>query len=80
MSAKITLYSEPQLIDKVKLYAKKHNTSVSKMVTNFFELIVNQEDEQNNKKSKNTSKLYGILKNKQIDKTKYNEYLENKYL
>lgn len=80
MSAKITLYTEPQLIDKVKLYAKKNNTSVSKMVTNFFELIVNQEEEQNNKKSKNTSKLCGLLKNKAIDETNYTEYLENKYL
>jgi len=76
MSAKITLYSEPHLIDKVKQYAKQHNTSVSKIVTNFFETIVNQENEES---TKNTSKLHGLLKDTKIDKKEYNDYLDNKY-
>jgi hypothetical protein len=80
MNAKITLYSENHLIEKVKKYAKEHNTSVSKMVTNFFELIVKQEDETSNSEAKNTSKLYGLLKDKQVDEADYNDYLEKKYL
>lgn len=80
MSAKITLYSENHLIEKVKKYAKEHNTSVSKMVTNFFELIVKQEDETSKSEAQNTSKLYGLLKGKQIDETDYQHYIEKKYL
>ena len=78
--AKITLYSDPHLVDKVKLYAKQHNTSVSKMVTSFFKTVVADE---NNKKSINAekiSKLYGILEDTKLDKEDYAEYLEEKYL
>jgi hypothetical protein len=80
MGAKITLYSQTHLIDEVKKYAKKHNTSVSKIVTDFFELIVRQENEKNDTDTKNTSKLFGLLKDKQTDKTQYYEHLEKKYL
>lgn len=78
MSAKITLYSEPYLIDRVKKYAKEHNTSVSKLVTNFFENIVSKENEHKEKNAQKTSKLYGILKNTSEDE--YKDYLQKKYL
>lgn len=80
MSAKITLYSEPHLIDKVKRYAKKHNTSVSKMVTSFFETVVDKENHKKPIDAEKTSKLYGILKDTKFDKEDYSEYLEKKYL
>jgi hypothetical protein len=80
MSAKITLYSEPHLIDKVKQYAKQHNTSVSKMVTSFFETVVAKENKKKSVYAEKTSKLYGILKDTKFDKEDYAEYLEEKYL
>ena len=80
MSAKITLYSEPHLIDKVKQYAKQHNTSVSKMVTSFFETVVAKESNKRSTKTEKTAKLYGILKNAKLDKEDYSKYLEEKYL
>jgi len=80
MSAKITLYSEPHLIDKVKQYAKQHNTSVSKMVTSFFETVVTQESNKKSTGAEKTSKLYGILKDTKFNKNDYSNYLEEKYL
>ncbi len=80
MSAKITLYSEPHLIDKVKQYAKQHNTSVSKMVTSFFETVVAKESNKKSAKTEKTAKLYGVLENVKLDKEDYSKYLEEKYL
>ena len=80
MSAKITLYSQAYLIDKVKQYAKQHNTSVSKMVTNFFETVVAAESKKKSVNAEKTSKLYGILKDTKFDKKDYTDYLEEKYL
>jgi len=78
MSAKITLYSEAYLINRVKQYAKEHNTSVSKMVTSFFETIVSKESKEKSTNSVKTAKLYGILKDTNTDD--YNDYLKEKYL
>lgn len=80
MNAKITLYSEPHLIDKVKQYAKQHNTSVSKMVTSFFETVIAKESNKKSIGAEKTSKLYGILKDTKLNDNDYSKYLEKKYL
>jgi len=79
MSAKITLYSEKELIEKVKIYAKEHDTSVSKIVNTFFKNLL-QKNEFNNKKSKITDSLLGRLTNTKMDKNNYTDYLKEKYL
>lgn len=79
MSAKITLYSEKELIEKVKIYAKEHDTSVSKIVNTFFKNLL-QKNEFNNKKSKITDSLLGRLANTKMDKNNYTDYLKEKYL
>ena len=79
MSAKITLYSEKNLIEQIKIYAKEQNTSVSKIVNEFFTNLL-QTQKLQNKKNRITDSLVGILKDKQIDKTAYHNYLEEKYL
>ena len=77
MASKITLYSDEELIKRVKEYAKEKNTSVSKLVNNFFkELLRNQIDD----KESITSKLSGKLKNKKVSIDDYHKYLEEKYL
>ncbi|KHG33199.1 DUF6364 family protein [Sulfurospirillum sp. MES] len=76
MSSKITLYTDVQLIESMKLYAKKHNTSVSKMVTQFFESILKKEEKT--APSSKTSQLRGILKGAGEDE--YLAHLEKKYL
>jgi len=80
MGTKITLYSEPHLINRVKQYAKQHNTSVSKMVTSFFETIIDKEDKKKSISAEKTSRLYGVLKGVEFEKDDYVAYLEKKYL
>jgi len=77
MSSKITLYSDEELINSIKLYAKEHNTSVSKIVNNFFKNLL-QKQKPSNKKSNLTDSLIGRLKN--IDEDAYGDYLQEKYL
>jgi hypothetical protein len=81
MSAKITLYTEQEIIEEVKKFAKEHKTSVSKLVNNYFKSLL--EKEKNEIKSKNTQitdSLYGTLKSVKLDENDYKTYLEEKYL
>lgn len=80
MNAKITLYSEKSLIDGMKRYAKMQNTSVSKLVTEFFSKTLK------GKKQKNGSSLMeleGILhdsfKSNEEAFEYYHECLDKKY-
>jgi hypothetical protein len=79
MTSKITLYSESELIKEIKLYAKNHNTSVSKIVNTFFKNIL-QLEKSNQKKSKITDTLTGIITTKSLDEKEYKDYLADKYL
>lgn len=79
MTAKITLYSEKDLIEQMKAYAKEQNTSVSKIVNEFFTNLL-QTQELQKKKNKVTDSLVGVLKETKVDKSTYNDYLEEKYL
>ncbi len=79
MASKITLYSDKELIEQIKAYAKTHNTSVSKIVNTFFVNLL-QTQVPGNRKSKITDRLQGKLKGKQIDEKQYRKYLEEKYL
>jgi len=78
MQSKITLYSDNELIEQIKIYAKNRNTSVSKLVNEFFKNLL--EHKNNSKKSTTTEKLSGILKGKDINTQDYKNYLEEKYL
>jgi len=75
MNAKITLYTEKDLIEKIKKYAKSKNTSVSKIVNEFFKSLLEKEEN-----APITNSLAGILKNKNLDKETYYKHLEDKYL
>lgn len=79
MTSKITLYSEKELIEQIKAYAKEKNTSVSKIVNEFFTNLLKTRDDKP-KKNKITSSLEGRLKDKKIDEGSYKSYLEEKYL
>lgn len=79
MNAKITLYSEKSLIEDMKEYAKMHNTSVSKMVTSFFQKTLKKKE-----KTSDLMSLQGIIKGKipeDVDPMDiYHQALEEKYL
>ena len=79
MTSKITLYSESEIIKEIKVYAKKHNTSVSKIVNTFFKNLLHTQL-PSQKKSKITDSLIGIIKSKSLDEGDYKNYLADKYL
>lgn len=79
MTSKITLYSELELIKEIKVYAKEHNTSVSKIVNTFFKNLLH-EKKSSNKRSKITDSLVGIIGTKTVDENDYKTHLETKYL
>lgn len=90
MNAKITLYSEKSLIDGMKEYAKMQNTSVSKLVTEFFTNTLKKkrvkmgERFDENSLPPGTKNLLGILEGKYESSEEaiecYHKYLEEKYL
>lgn len=81
MNAKITLYSKKSLIDDMKKYAKTQNTSVSKLVTEFF---ANTLKAKKAKKKSTLMELEGILydsyKSNEEAIEYYHKCLEKKYL
>jgi len=81
MKSKITLYSDKELIEQIKQYAKEQKISVSQLVNNFFEtILIDRRSNKNFKNSKITNSLEGVLKGAKIDIDNYKKYLEKKYL
>ena len=80
MSAKITLYSDDNIIKKMKEYAKEHNTSVSKIVNKYFKTLLLDEPNEIKSKAIISNSLYGVLENSDIKQDDYKGYLESKYL
>jgi len=78
MATKITLYSDSDLINEIKQYAKEHNTSVSKLVNEFFKNILHREKINNS--GSLTEQLEGILENSNVDLKDYKKHIEEKYL
>ncbi len=91
MNAKLTLYSDEVLIRRMKQYAKDNHTSVSKLVTGFFESFLQKEEPKEKKQSNEmcledapiTSSLLGCARSEEFDDRDYkeirNEYWDKKY-
>jgi hypothetical protein len=79
MSAKITLYSQDELIAEVKKFAKEQNTSVSKLVNGFFESLLEKHETKTDKKASITNSLLGVIKDTKVDEDDYKKHLEEKY-
>ncbi len=83
MTSKITLYSDKALIEQIKVYAKEQNSSVSKIVNEFFINLLEAKKplhQNDHKKSKITDSLLGRLEGADSDEKLYHKHLEDKYL
>jgi len=80
MNAKITLYSEDELVKDIKQFSKSRNTSVSKLVNNFFKTLLYDEQIKKSNSTNVTNSLLGVLKKSDIKESSYKIYLEEKYL
>ena len=76
MNTKLTLRMEESLIEQVKSEAKKRGISLSKLVSDYFELFVKDAASE----TPITSKLNGMMRRLNIDELEYKQHLEEKYL
>jgi len=80
MNTKLTLKIDNSVIESAKLFAKAHNTSLSKLVESFFKRITRKETTQK-RVTGVVGELAGLLKDKDVvaGKSDYIDYLEDKY-
>ena len=80
MQTKLTLRLEKSLVDLAKDYAANHGKSVSKMVSDYFRLLQESQNQSNEEITPITRSLKGALDKTKIDKNDYLKHLEDKYL
>ena len=80
MNTKLTLRLDDQLIASAKEYSAKTGKSVSKIVADLFVVIKNEKLKKNNVITPTVQSLKGILKNTDVSKSDYKNYVEEKYL
>ncbi len=79
MQNKLTLRLEEDLIKQAKKYAASEGKSISKIVADYFSLLVQQSKKSDSNLPPITQSLVGILKSP-VDESDYLHYLEEKYL
>lgn len=81
MITKLTLTVEKDVIEQVKIYAKKSGKSLSEMVQNYFLQVLNKENDESDI-SVEVKKIAGKIKLPQDfnDNDEKRNYLEKKYL
>lgn len=84
MKTKLTLTLDKELISKARVYAENSNSSISKLVSDYFIAIFNQPKLKSDIKTPVLNEISGILSKKNYDKKKiekmYRKHLEEKYL
>ncbi|MBK7884994.1 MAG: hypothetical protein IPJ81_15325 [Chitinophagaceae bacterium] len=78
MLIKLNITVEEEIVNKIKIFAKKHNRSVSKIVEEQFKAILNK---QPSKKNLFSERAAGIIKEKKfnsLDKLR-DKYLKEEY-
>jgi len=82
MNTKLTLRLDKSVIDQIKIYALKHQLTLSAMTENFYKTIINNETKYPEEAASPIAQKYrGIIKNTNIsyDTLKY-DYLKEKHL
>lgn len=78
MYAKLTLNIDSSVISSMKGYASENNSSISRIVENFFKSLLTSESKKNNI-SPLVQELSGIIPSTISDKEDYIDYLDAKY-
>ena len=81
MDTKLTLSLDENVINRAKQYAKKNNTSLSKMIENYLGQLTSKEKKGDNEISDFVKSLAVIKKpiSKKQRRDDYTDYLEKKY-
>ncbi len=80
MTTKLTLRIDEKLIKAAKKYSAQKGKSVSKLVTEYFQLITNEKLKEEENLTPTVRSLKGILKGKELTEQDYKKHLEEKYL
>jgi hypothetical protein len=80
MTTKLTLRIDEKLIKAAKKYSAQKGKSVSKLVTEYFQLITNEKLREEENLTPTVRSLKGILKGKELTEQDYKKHLEEKYL
>lgn len=79
MDSKLTLKLDNTIIEQAKTYAKKKNTSLSKLIESYLDLLVNPQDNQEvTPLVKSLSGVVDLPKNYDSKKS-YKKHLTDKY-
>lgn len=71
---KLTLSVDEHTIEKARIYSKKHNTSISRLVSGFLDQLA-EPDEQTTPR---VQRLMGLLPS-DLDEEEYQRHLDEKY-
>jgi hypothetical protein len=79
MDSKLTLKLDSSIIEQAKIYAKKKNISLSRLIESYLGLLVSTKEDQNI--TPLVKSLSGIVKlHPKVDyKTEYKKHILNKY-
>ncbi|MGR3319127.1 MAG: DUF6364 family protein [Candidatus Anammoxibacter sp.] len=80
MQKKLTLRIDENLIEKAKFFSEKRGKSVSRIVSDYFSLLLGKYSQSNSEITPIVQSLKGVLKGSKIGKKDYKQYLEKKYL
>lgn len=80
MQTKLTLSMDKEVIEEAKKYARKKNTSLSKLIKSYLQSITRNKAEKDTEITPLVKSLSGILTKENLNyKKKYADYLERKY-
>jgi hypothetical protein len=79
MLTKLTLRMDDNLIESAKEYSLQTGKSVSRIVSDLFEIIKNEKIKRDDPLPPTVRSLRGVLKGKGGDEKDYKAYLEEKY-
>ncbi|TNF93658.1 MAG: antitoxin [Gammaproteobacteria bacterium] len=79
MSTKLTLRLDEKLIESAKEYSNRTGKSLSRIVSDLFEIIRNEKLGKEPEITPVTASLKGALKGKNISEEDYKKHLEEKY-
>lgn len=79
MKVKLTLNIDKEIIEEAKVYAKNHQTSLSKLVENHLNALT-RETKKKSSVSSLVESLTGIIPNNYDEKKDYREYMDKKDL
>ncbi len=80
MQTKLTLRLDEDLIKRAKKYARNHQKSLSKMVSEYFAHMESDLPEEGPDLPPLTKSLVGVMRGARVDEKDYLRHLEEKYL